>query len=174
LGIPFAGSSAPFTGYFQPHNPLAAFAGVPLDGEWILTITNHKPGDDGVLEGWSLIISQSTTVDVDDSPDEIPDGFVLYQNFPDPFNPSTTIRFSIPNMNDATSAGARGGLVVLKVYDVLGREVATLVEEALPAGEYELTFDAGKARRASITSGVYFYQLKSGGYVQRKKMVLIK
>jgi len=85
--------------------------------------------------------------------------FELLQNYPNPFNPSTTINWQIPE----------AGLVTLKVYDVLGREVATLINKELNAGRHELTFDA-----SGINSGVYFYQLKTGNYVQVKKMTLIK
>jgi hypothetical protein len=85
--------------------------------------------------------------------------FRLEQNYPNPFNPSTKIEFNIAEM----------GLVTLKIYDVLGNEVSTLVNEQKPAGSYELQFDA-----SSLTSGVYFYQLKAGNLVQTKKMILLK
>jgi photosystem II stability/assembly factor-like uncharacterized protein len=90
--------------------------------------------------------------------------FSLSQNYPNPFNPSTKIKFEIPGQvrNDNT-------LVTLKVYDILGREVSTLVNEEKPAGEYEVEFDG-----SSLPSGIYFYQLKAGEYVETKKMVLLK
>ena len=92
-----------------------------------------------------------------------PNNFYLAQNYPNPFNPSTKINFSIPNV------GAGLALSVLKVYDVLGNEVATLVDEYRSAGSYEVEFDASK-----LSSGVYFYRLQAGTYVQSKKMTLIK
>ena len=85
--------------------------------------------------------------------------FSLKQNYPNPFNPNTTIKYSIPN----------AGNVTLKVYDVLGKEVATLVKEAKPGGEYEVEFDGSK-----LPSGIYFYQLKAGNFIQIRKMVLLK
>jgi photosystem II stability/assembly factor-like uncharacterized protein len=90
--------------------------------------------------------------------------FSLYQNFPNPFNPVTKIKFEIPGQarNDNT-------LVTLKIYDILGREVATLVNEEKPAGEYEVEFDGN-----GLPSGIYFYQLKTGQYSETKKMVLLK
>ena len=91
--------------------------------------------------------------------DAAPVSFSLEQNYPNPFNPSTTIRYAIPN----------GGLVTLKVYDILGREVATLVNEEKPAGTYQVSFDA-----SSLSSGIYFYRLKSGEFEQTKKFVLMK
>ena len=88
-----------------------------------------------------------------------PDGFILAQNYPNPFNPSTTISFSIPS----------AGFTSLKVYDVLGNEVASLVNEEKPAGNYEVRLNA-----SSLTSGTYFYRLNVGNFSEMKKMILMK
>ena len=88
-----------------------------------------------------------------------PTEFILYQNYPNPLNPSTSITYAIPQTKK----------VVLKVYDVLGREVATLVNEEKQPGTYEINFDA-----SSLTSGVYFYKIQAGSFVQTKKMILLK
>jgi parallel beta-helix repeat protein len=96
-----------------------------------------------------------------------PSGFMLYQNYPNPFNPSTTIRYSIPFV--IASAAKQSQLVTLKVYDVLGNEIATLVHEEKSAGEHSIVFDA-----SSLSSGIYFYQLKAGSLITTKPMVLIK
>ena len=85
--------------------------------------------------------------------------FELTQNYPNPFNPGTIIQFRIPNFE----------FVNLKVYDVLGNEVTTLVNEDKPAGTYEITWYA-----EDLPSGVYFYQLSAGSYIQSKKMLLLK
>lgn len=85
--------------------------------------------------------------------------YSLYQNFPNPFNPLTKIAYQLP----------RSGNVVLKVYDILGREVTTLVNEFKSEGRYEINFDA-----SSLTSGVYIYQLRTENYVNTKKMILLK
>ena len=90
--------------------------------------------------------------------------FKLQQNYPNPFNPSTTIKYSI----------SKQSLVTLKIYDVLGREVATLVNEEKQAGNYEIGFDVGQDFSSVITSGVYFFQLKTDNYVCTKKMILLK
>jgi Secretion system C-terminal sorting domain len=95
----------------------------------------------------------------------IPNTFTLEQNYPNPFNPSTKIKFTIP----ATLSEVEGSLVTLKIYDVLGDEVITLVNEEKPAGEYEVEFDG-----RNLTSGIYFYTLKAGSYVETKKMILLK
>ena len=98
--------------------------------------------------------------------DIAPSTYSLSQNYPNPFNPSTTIKYSIP---DVISTGGRNLLVTLKVYDILGKEVATLANEEKPAGKYEVDFNA-----ANLTSGIYFYQLKSGQFIEIKKMVMVK
>ena len=98
--------------------------------------------------------------------DIIPSQFSLSQNYPNPFNPETTIEYTIPaNVKGETAK------VTLKVYDLLGREVATLVDEFKNAGTYSSTFNT---LRSSITSGVYFYRLQAGSYSQTKKLILMK
>jgi len=89
----------------------------------------------------------------------IPENFSLEQNYPNPFNPTTGIKFSIPAGNNVT----------LKVYDLTGRVVATLINEYKPAGSYEVTFDA-----ADLSSGVYYYSISSGEFSKTMKMVLVK
>lgn len=85
--------------------------------------------------------------------------FQLYQNFPDPFNPSTTIRFELPVNTQAS----------LKIYDVLGIEIETLIEGELSAGPHDIVFNP-----SLYSSGVYFYQLKAGDLIQTKKMILLR
>ncbi|MCU0344178.1 MAG: T9SS type A sorting domain-containing protein [Ignavibacterium sp.] len=92
--------------------------------------------------------------------------FILQQNYPNPFNPCTTIKYTIPNV---TLSGVEGSRVQLKVYDVLGKEVATLVNEEKPAGSYEVDFNA-----AGLSSGIYFYKLTAGSFVETKKMTLLR
>ncbi|MDZ7625244.1 MAG: M14 family zinc carboxypeptidase [Ignavibacteriaceae bacterium] len=93
--------------------------------------------------------------------------FSLEQNYPNPFNPSTKIKYAIPNVETHRDASLK--MVTLKVFDVLGREVATLVNEEKPAGNYEVEFNA-----KSLSSGIYFYTLQSGSFTQTKKLVLLK
>lgn len=89
----------------------------------------------------------------------VPNKFELTQNYPNPFNPVTSIKYQVSSISQ----------VVLKVYDLLGKEVAVLVNEEKPAGRYEVMFDA-----SSLSSGVYFYQIQAGEFVQTKKMILIR
>ncbi|HZW40395.1 MAG TPA: T9SS type A sorting domain-containing protein [Ignavibacteriaceae bacterium] len=85
--------------------------------------------------------------------------FSLGQNYPNPFNPSTKIKYTLPKQ----------GLVTIKVYDVLGKEISQLVNEEKPSGEYEVEFDGRK-----LSSGIYYYKIQAGEFVQTKKMVLMK
>jgi hypothetical protein len=89
----------------------------------------------------------------------LPYTYDLLQNYPNPFNPNTKIKWQLPQT----------GLVTLKIYDVLGREIATLVNEELAAGDHEIIFEA-----ASFSSGVYLYRINAGDFIQTKKMVLLK
>jgi hypothetical protein len=96
----------------------------------------------------------------------LPESYSLKQNYPNPFNPRTTISFSIPA---SPAGGPQASFAILRVYDVAGREVATLVNEKKEAGEYTVEFDA-----RNLASGVYFYTLYSGSFTTSKKMLLVK
>jgi hypothetical protein len=96
---------------------------------------------------------------VEDGEEVIPTGYALHQNYPNPFNPSTVISYQIP-----TSAFVR-----LRVFDVLGNEVASLINKEQHAGYYNVTFNAN-----NLTSGIYFYRLEAGNYSETKKLILIK
>ena len=99
------------------------------------------------------------TTDVKEINDLVPVAFELGQNYPNPFNPSTTIKFSVPE----------AGLVTLRVFNLLGQEVATLLNSEKTAGVYEASFDA-----SALSSGIYFYTLDSKNFTSTKKMVLLK
>ncbi|NNL22207.1 MAG: choice-of-anchor D domain-containing protein [Ignavibacteriaceae bacterium] len=111
---------------------------------------------DGVVASLSGGTDTVTTVGTSQ---EIPTDYVLYQNYPNPFNPNTIIEFRIPLV----------GLVNLKIYDILGREITTLVNEEMQAGNYKIDFDA-----STLASGIYFYTLQAGDFVATKKMILLK
>lgn len=108
---------------------------------------------------YTAIKYSQVTVPVSEVPPLRPFGFHLGQNYPNPFNPTTEVRFEIADV----------GFVSLKVYDVLGREVATLVNEEKKQGEYQVTWDSRR-----VASGVYFYQLKAGRFLATRRMVIIK
>lgn len=107
---------------------------------------------------------------IDDTPNDISEElysykFSLSQNYPNPFNPSTTIKYSIPSSTEYYSVLQ----TTLKVFDILGRKVATLVNKQQNAGNYEVVFNA-----SSLSSGVYFYRLQSGNFVETKKLILLR
>jgi parallel beta-helix repeat protein len=97
-------------------------------------------------------------------------GFTLEQNYPNPFNPSTKIKFTIPNYTDF----GKTEFVTLKIYDALGMEVATLINKELQSGSYEVVFNLNTPGNSYLPSGIYFYTLRVKGFVQSKKMILLK
>jgi flagellar hook assembly protein FlgD len=93
----------------------------------------------------------------------VPDGFALHENYPNPFNPSTTIGYTIP----------KSGNLTLVVYDVTGREIRTLESGAVTPGYHSVRWDGRDNRGSTVSSGAYFFQLRvSGGFVQTRKMIL--
>lgn len=120
------------------------------------TITNQKVylfRSDGLVSFTDINVSIQTTST------EVPDAFQISQNYPNPFNPETKINFQIPKRD----------FVSLKVFDITGKEVATLVNQSLKAGSYEYSFNA-----SALTSGVYFYTIQAGKFTETKRMVLVK
>jgi len=107
----------------------------------------------------SFIVRVDNTVGVDDDPYGLPTEYSLSQNYPNPFNPSTVINFSLPQT----------GHVSLKVYNVLGQEVATLIDGELFLGNHSVRFDA-----SNLSSGLYLYKIEAGSFSSIKKMVLVK
>ncbi len=125
--------------------------------ELMLTIFVDE-GNNGTIDDTLYFTNELTGIG-EERGSLIPTEYRLEQNYPNPFNPSTVISYQLPV----------GGDVTLKVYDILGNEIATLVEEYKPSGRYEVEFNASE-----LPSGVYFYQLKAGNYIETKKMILIK
>ena len=161
------GKYVDFSPSIKPANSLdQAFAGKKAGGKWVLKITDIYNGNTGFLYGWGLEVNTVTGVKDFKSSSLV---FQLSQNYPNPFNPSTKIKYSIPSAHSPLPGGASGGLVTLKVYDLLGREVATLVDEKQQPGNYEVTFDGSK-----LSSGIYFYRLQADSHIQTKKMILLK
>ena len=119
----------------------------------------------GCPQGWAvgatgtIIKITGTPVAVHNNNNQVPDVYILSQNYPNPFNPATTISYAIP----------KAGNVELRVYDVLGRQVAVIVNEFRQAGSYSVNFNASE-----LASGVYVYTIRSGDFTDTKKMVLIK
>jgi enterochelin esterase family protein len=122
----------------------------------------------------TYIYSENKEIEVDFAPQN----YSLSQNYPNPFNPSTKIKYTIPTppLNPSPSQGEGQGVrfVTLKVFDILGNEIATLVNEIQPAGSYEVEFNVAYESLRTMASGIYFYKLKAGNFVESKKMIYLK
>jgi hypothetical protein len=120
------------------------------------TVTNEVHENNNM--GWAPAIGYGSIVGVE-TEITVPENYVLYQSYPNPFNPATTIKYSIP----------KSSIVSLRVYDILGREVEVLLDEHKQAGSYSVQFNASR-----FASGVYFYRLQAGSFIETKKMILMK
>jgi len=143
----------------KPVDIMAAYV-VGRGSDYLNSITITKDYAASVIRYYSSNFPNSIITGIKNSPNTLTD-FRLYQNYPNPFNPSTRIRYSI----------STNSLVTIKVYDILGKELAVILNEQKHPGEYEIEFNAGKY---SLASGVYFYRLTAGSFISNKKMVLIK
>ena len=119
-------------------------------------------------EGALLKYNPPIVVDVKVIAQNTPNSYQLYQNYPNPFNPTTKIKFSIPSNQIGETSNVK-----LVVYDILGNEVATILDKELLPGSYEIEFGATIDNR-QLVSGIYFYQLRVDGLAQTKKMLLVK
>lgn len=146
-GTAYAGRLSGDTWFTQVSYRGAFDPSLPMNQQWIAGWTNFDPQN------------TSYTTDVKEITGSIPTEFTLAQNYPNPFNPSTIVRFSVPN----------AGRVALKVFNMIGQEVATLIDGELSAGNYETELNASR-----LSSGTYMYRLTGNGYTQTRKMILLK
>jgi hypothetical protein len=151
-------ASAPFTGVFQPLQPLSVFNGTDIDGPWILEVFDAQTGNTGMLNEWSLAMDVQILTGVEPTR-QLPTSITLSQNYPNPFNPTTTIRYGLPAKSQIT----------LIVYNSLGQQVSILASGEQDAGFHEVRFNASK-----LASGTYFYRLIAGEFVQTRKLVLVR
>ena len=128
---------------------------------WVLTATN---GEEYILDGSGEIVVPSAERFILERKTVVPATFTLHQNFPNPFNPITTIRYDLPS--DA--------LVTLSIYDMLGRKITQLVNTTQDAGFKSVQWDATDSMGREVSAGVYLYQIQTGEFIQTKKMVLLK
>jgi len=149
----------PFTGSFRPENPLSALNGQSIYGWWRLRVYDASATDTGSVRRWCMFLETVNFTGIEETESQLPTKFELSQNFPNPFNPTTTIRYSVVKQVP----------VKLVVYDILGREVSVLVNEVKNPGRYDVNFDASR-----LATGVYLYKLQAGDFVDVKKMVLVK
>jgi subtilisin-like proprotein convertase family protein len=153
--------------YFPVPGMLNVLKGVPMNGSWVLKVTDTDPGfNDGKLYHWGLSFPLTTSLD-DQPAGSIPSGYALHQNYPNPFNPETVVEYAVPEASSVT----------ITVYNVLGEEVATLVSGEHPAGLFRASWDG-----SGVPSGVYFYRLQAGAVasgsgryaIHTRKMLLLK
>jgi plastocyanin len=171
-----AGDIVRWTNNAGTHNVVAddnSFTSGPVSSSaWVYEFTFNVPGTNPYYcqlhggpggSGMSGVIFVEEATDINDENMAL-NSFELKQNFPNPFNPKTKIKFTIP-------ADQKNGMskVVLKVFDVLGNNISTLLDEEKPAGSYEIEFDASE-----LSSGIYFYKLQAGNFIDTKKMILMK
>ncbi len=144
--------------------PLTANTSHTFVPEWT-NLTNSQIlvlvdiGNNGTIDDTLTLVNQVTGIQNDQGSLLSPDSYNLAQNYPNPFNPSTKISWQSPVGIHQT----------IKVYDVLGNEVATLVDEYREAGRYEVEFDG-----SNLASGMYLYRLQAGSFIETRKMILIK
>jgi hypothetical protein len=191
--LPFSGNPVTNTGYLFPGKFVGGGAGfamfsgpfnlTPNDTQWVMVTFIIATGNDykdavlnlknkselmGQLSYNQLVQKHS----LDLPGDRLPEKFYLSQNYPNPFNSTTKINYTIPKV-PLSSYGTEESVVSIKVYDVLGREVTTLINEGKKPGKYEVEFQSTVDRK-QLASGIYFYELRSGNFFQTKKMILMK
>jgi len=143
--------------YNGPDNLFDGARGISIDSDRNIYVSGSSVRI--VTQSDIVVIKYSQTTGIQNNSAEIPDQFSISQNFPNPFNPTTKFKFDLK----------KSGNVKLVVYDMIGKEVATLVNKNLSAGSYESNFDGSK-----LTSGIYFYRIETDNYSEVKKMTLLK
>ncbi len=142
---------------FTPPNHNYGIIITTTDQDWVLTSAEHENAP--LLMANIISYLKEPVVGIDEPGNNIPVAFVLEQNYPNPFNPSTKIKYNLPKETK----------VLIKVYDILGNEIQTLINERQAAGFYEVEFNAN-----NLASGIYFYTLLTHDYRQTKKMILLR
>ncbi len=135
--------------------PLTAYAGQNV----YLAFQHKNTNGHGIVLDSIAVSGPFNTIGIEPISNIIPSKFALHQNYPNPFNPVTKINFDIP----------KAGFTTLKVFDITGSEISTLVSEDISAGSYSISFDA-----SNLSSGIYYYRLESGGNIKTEKMTLVK
>jgi len=151
--------TAPFSGNYKPYTPLTAFNNTDPNGDWTLSIYDSEDGQTGSLQAWGLKPLFEKTTSVPEAGLEQNERIQLHQNIPNPFDQTTHIGWK----SDISAH------VILKVFNLNGQEIATLVNKYLPSGEYSIEFDG-----AFLKTGVYYYRLRVGKYMQTRKMVVLR
>jgi len=151
--------TAPFSGKHKPYKLLTAFNRADPNGDWTLSIYDSEVGQTGTLHAWGLKPLFEKTISVPETMGEHKERIQLHQNTPNPFDQSTKISWK----SDIS------GHVSLKIFNLNGQEIETLVNKYMPSGEYSIEFDG-----SFFNSGVFYYKLTVGKYTQTKKMILLR
>jgi hypothetical protein len=130
-----------------------------VNNAMVNTSGNTVTFSQNTVSSFVILTADQSATGVEQISGKVPTSYALDQNYPNPFNPTTSIVYQIP----------RSGLVTLKVYDILGKQVAELVNENQEAGKYSVNFSG-----SNLPSGIYIYELKANDYLQSRKMVLLK
>jgi hypothetical protein len=138
-------------------------SGLPFDEVYSITIDSNGNKWFGTSEG-TAVYKEGGVVSVEEYFFLLPNGFKLYANYPNPFNPSTTIRYDLPKTVN----------VLLKIYNILGQEVKMLVNETQTAGEKKVVWDGKDHLSNDVGSGIYIYQIQAGNYTKGRKLVLLR
>ncbi len=156
--------------FFADHNGDGMYQDPPTDHAWKTDFNSGSKGD-VVLNfthntNFTNIAWPYNTTDVERDDEILPEAFSLKQNYPNPFNPTTKIKFTLPAVETSY-------MTSLRVYNILGKEITTLINKELSTGTYEIEFSATNAG-SNLSSGIYFYQLKAGSFSEVRKMMLMK
>lgn len=155
---PIGNGAPPFTGSFQPQEALAAADGMPVTGQWTLVVYDGYGADTGTINNFTLHVASEATA-ADDPHENIPSLFAFRGNYPNPFNATTQFRFDM----------GRAGHASLILYNVVGQEVARLVDGSVEAGAHSVALDA-----SGLTSGLYLARFTAPGFSETRKVVLLK
>jgi hypothetical protein len=158
LSIDVASVAFPLTIKWNFSDSLSLHAYMKVNGDYINMADVDSLTVDTLTSQLALRLDPLVLVGVKGN-GKFPLSFALHQNYPNPFNPVTKISYNIP----------AGGFVTVRVYDILGREITTLVNEFLPAGQHQVDFSSGQ-----LSSGIYYYRLQAGNFISIKKMVLMR
>ena len=136
-----------------------------LNGDFNNSVENHNSGYATLHSVWpNISFTSDATLAVNDKSDVLPKEFALHNNYPNPFNPNTTIRFDLPKASD----------VSIIIYNVLGQKIRTLDKSQMNPGYHSMTWNATNDYGVQVSAGMYFYQLRTSEFVKTKKMILLK
>jgi hypothetical protein len=137
--------------------------GITENGK-VIELRFRAKGENVDVQFVSFVLNEEEFEVTSELASNLPKKFALYQNYPNPFNPETVIKFDLPKSSD----------VILKIYNVLGQEIRTLINERKPAGYHSVKWDSRNNNGIIVSSGVYLYKLQAGDFIVTKKMVLIR